>query len=366
MSFSTTIHDVADPISHERVSVRFESGNLVEKSSSLSGDRDRNIDGSAWWYLPGLYDADAHMPLVHSGLRDSDRAAALTGGVTRVNVALQWQDIVDLDLRSLIQDITRWTLPRIVPILSVHSDLDSTGFDTWLAINAEVLRELLLPPVCKLYSYGEGFLRNLETVFEAGMLPIVYCREFDDVAIVRANARGPVHFRHAMTAELVREMKKLPDATLQTSPHFLLPISDDVRAKLHVLPPVADAETRNAFLPLVMDEIDLFVTDHNAPPFTTQEGPGLQVQQEFLPALLTLSELQGWSLRDVLHKATTAPAQLFGIPHNAGDFTIVDPTARHTSGLWQPRQTADRAPFAGLPLNGRVVAIGNHDAVALL
>jgi hypothetical protein len=55
--------------------------------------------------------------------------------------------------------------------------------------------------------------------------------------------------RHAMTTELVDLMSGLPATTLQTSPHFLLPVSDEVRRQLHVLPPVPDQATRDAFLP---------------------------------------------------------------------------------------------------------------------
>ncbi|CAN5464207.1 hypothetical protein BH10ACT3_BH10ACT3_09530 [soil metagenome] len=314
--------------------------------------------------LPALYDADAHMPLVEVGLRATDAVNALHGGVSRVNVALQWQDIVGMDLRALFADLERWALPRITPILSVHSDQDSTGFGEWLATNAELVRELM-PPVCKLYSYGDGFYENLETVFQAGLLPIIYCKDFADVEKVVERASGPVHFRHAMTEQLVRTMRSLPGATMQTSPHFLLPIADDVREQLFVLPPVAGADERDPFVQLFMDEIDYVVTDNNAPPIQDPTGPGLQVQQHFLSSLLTAADLYEWPLADVLAMATTAPAARFGVELE-DSFAIVDPTVEHVVGLWEPRQTRDRAPYAGMTLKGRVLAVGNDAEVALL
>ncbi|MDY7105612.1 MAG: hypothetical protein S0880_30890 [Actinomycetota bacterium] len=364
MSLQTTFHDLLQPLTGERVSLRTEAGRLVERAQSLPGGGGRDVDASGLVLLPALYDADAHLPLVPLGLRESDAYVALSGGVARVNVALQWQEIRDLDLPDLVADITARPLPKITPILSVHSDQDSTGFGEWLAEHRDEVASLL-PPVCKLYSYGEGFWENLDTVFDAGLLPIIYCKDFADVEAVVAKARGPVHFRHAMTEELVHTMRQLDGATLQTSPHFLLPVSDEVRSQLYVLPPVADAATRDAFLPLVMDEIDLIVTDHNAPPMTAPTGPGLQVQQHFLPALLTAARQNDWPLADVLAKATTAPAAHFGV--ELGEpFAIVDPTATEPVGLWAPRQTADRAPYAGLSLDGRVVAVGSDEEVVLL
>jgi len=364
VTFPTSIHDLLDPLSGQRVSLRIERGALVERAASLPSGTGRAIDGSNFWILPALYDADAHMPLVDIGLRASDAGVALHGGVARVNVALQWQDIVGFDLEALVADLTRWALPAVTPILSVHSDRDSAGFSAWLHEHADAVRALL-PPVCKLYSYGDGFWANLDTVFEHGLLPIIYCKELADVEAVVAKAPGPVHFRHAMTTELVHTMRQLPGATLQTSPHFLLPITDAVRAQLHVLPPVPGDDVRRPFSELFLDEIDLLVTDHNAPPLGAQPGPGLQVQQWFLSAVLSICDLYGWPLEQVWRKATAAPAAHFGVSLGES-FVIVDPTFEQAVGLWPTRQTPERAPYLGMTLRGRVLGVGNEQAVELL
>ena len=80
MPVSTTFHDVLDPISGTRTSIRIEAGRSLEQSASLPGDTGANVDGSGLWVLPALYDADAHYPLLTFGLRESDVFAALHGG----------------------------------------------------------------------------------------------------------------------------------------------------------------------------------------------------------------------------------------------------------------------------------------------
>ncbi|MCU1453683.1 MAG: hypothetical protein JWN46_1829 [Acidimicrobiales bacterium] len=364
MPQSVTFHDLQDPFTGERTSLRLAGGEVAERAPSVAAGQGADVDGSELWILPALYDADAHLPLVSPGRRRADEWAALHGGTARVNVALQWQEIRDLDVEALVRELATPVLPRITPILSVHSDQDSTGFGDWLAANADLVRTLL-PPVCKLYSYGDGFWDNLDAVFAAGLLPIIYCKDFSDVEAVVARASGPVHFRHAVSEQLVKTMRQLPGATLQTSPHFLLPLEPEQRAQLYVLPPVPDDDVRQGLLDRFLDEIDLVVTDHNGPPLEDPTGPGLQVAQDFLSTLLTASDRYGWPLDQVWAKATSAPAARFGV--ELGEtFVVVDPAARREVGLWPPRQTVDRAPYLGITLLGRVLAIGSDGAATLV
>jgi dihydroorotase-like cyclic amidohydrolase len=227
-----------------------------------------------------------------------------------------------------------------------------------------LVRELM-PPVCKLYSYGDGFWENLDAVFDADLLPIIYCKNFEDVQQVVERARGPVHFRHAVSEALIKTMRQLPGATLQTSPHFLLPLDPAQRHQLVVLPPVPEDDVRQGLLDRFLDEIDLVVTDHNGPPLSAPTGPGLQVAQDFLAALVTACGLYGWPLDRVWAKATAAPAARYGV--DLGDtFVVVDPHASRQVGLWPPRQTVERAPYLGTRLAGRVLAIGADDAATLV
>jgi dihydroorotase-like cyclic amidohydrolase len=361
---STTFHDVLDPLGNTRVSLRLAGGVMTERAETLTPGAGTDIDGSALWLLPALYDADAHFPLQSLGLRASDIHAAMQGGVAHLNVALQWQEIEKLDLASVVAELMAATYPRITPILSVHSDLASDGFDEWLARNAATVKALL-PPVCKLYSYSANFWSNLDSVFAAGLRPIIYCKDMEAVEGVVARATAPVHFRHAISSELVNAMKKLPGATLQTSPHFLLALDSKHRTTLNVLPPVPDDDVRTSLLDVFLKEIDLLVSDHNAPPFGAPDGPGLQVEQSFLSSILTAISDNDWPLDRVWEKATTAASSLYG---QASDdaWVIVDPDFEQTATLWPPRQTPERAPYLGRTLRGRVIAIGAEEMATLV
>jgi dihydroorotase-like cyclic amidohydrolase len=364
MVIPTTFHDLLDPLTGERVSIRLERGAVTERSESLDGGTGRDLDASGLWILPALYDADAHLPILSLGLRLSDVYDSLVGGVARVNVALQWQEILDSDLETLVGEMTACALPAITPVLSVHSDLDSAGFGKWLEANVDTVKALM-PPVCKLYSYSENFWENLDSVFAAGLLPIIYCADIAAVDGVVARAPGPVHFRHAISDALVSAMRRLPGATLQTSPHFLVAVDPAHRSELHVLPPVAEEEVRDSLAAVFLEEVDLLVSDHNAPPLGTATGPGLQVEHTFLSSIITAVDQYGWPLGDVWAKATTRPAALFGVDIRGG-FTIVDPDFVQVGTLWGPRQTPDRAPYLGIPLRGRVLATGSAEVATLV
>lgn len=355
---SITFHDLLDPFSGARTSIRIADGHLADRAEHLPAPAGTHVAAEHLWVLPALYDADAHLPVEALGLRTSDVYASLVGGVVQVNVALQYQAIKDLDLAALVADLVQPQIPRIIPILSVHSDLPNDGFAAWLASHADTVKALL-PPVCKLYSYSANFWDNLDSVFSAGLLPIIYCQSLDEIASVVERSPGPVHFRHAISDQLVAAMRKLPGATLQTSPHFLVPVDPAHRGDLHVLPPVPDDDVRLSLADVFLDEIDLLVSDHNAPPMGAPDGPGLQVAHSFLPSILTIVDTYGWPLEAVWAKATTAPAARYGVELDEA-LLIVDPSYEEVGGLL-PRQTPDRAPYLGIPLKGRVVAVSVGD-----
>ncbi len=363
MPLSITFHDLLDPFGGSRTSIRIEGDAIVDRSDHLAGDTGTNIDASELWVLPGLYDADAHLPVESLGLRASDVYASLVGGVVQVNVALQWQAVKDRDLETLVSDLVVPRIPRITPILSVHSDLASDGFGTWLANHADTVKALL-PPVCKLYSYSANFWEDLDAVFAAGLLPIVYCKDMDAVVGVVERSPGPVHFRHAISDQLVRAMRKLPGATLQTSPHFLVPLDAVHRGELYVLPPIPGEDVRLSLADVFLDQIDLLVSDHNAPPFGVPDGPGLQVAQSFLSSILTTTATYDWPLDAVWSKATSAAADRYGVELTESSL-VVDPGYQEVPALW-PRQTPDRAPYLSIPMKGRVVAVASADAATLV
>ncbi|HEX4507947.1 MAG TPA: hypothetical protein VH722_19630 [Alphaproteobacteria bacterium] len=362
-AIKTTVHDVLDPLTGQRRSLRWSYGGAIATAPSFVDGEGRDIDGADLWVLPPLYDADAHLPFIPFGVRHSDIQKALAGGIAQFNVALPWQLARNYPLADLAADLGRTALPRIIPLLSVSPDADSAGFPAWLRNHVDELRQFT-PPICKLYSDDPNFAANLEAIWEVGLEPMVWCWTWPELeALVERAGDRPLHHRHATSSEMVALMQKATSATLQTSPHFLL-LAGGKRGALTVLPPPPPEEQAGSLAKVFLDEVDIIVTDHNAPPVRgNPTGPGLQTQQTFLQTLLTLAESHDWPLDRVLAKATTAPASLFETAAPSG-FLLVDPDAE-PSALW-PGQGPDRAPFEGLPLKGRVLAVGAADRVELL
>jgi hypothetical protein len=362
-AIKTTVHNVLDPLTGARRALRWAHGDGIAVARSFSAGEGRDIDGTDLWVLPPLYDADAHLPFIPFGIRHTDMQKALAGGIAQFNAALPWQLARNHALADLAAELALTTLPKIVPLISVSPDADSAGFPAWLRGHVDEVREFT-PPICKLYSDDPNFVGNLEAIWEVGLEPMVWCVSWQDLeALVARAGDRPLHHRHATSSEMVTLMRKATKATLQTSPHFLM-LAGGKRSALTVLPPPPPEDHAASLAKVFLDEIDIIVTDHNAPPVRgNPTGPGLQTQQTFLQTLLTLAETHGWPLDRVLAKATTAPAKLFGTVTPTG-FLLVDPNAE-PSALW-PGQAPDRAPFEGMPLKGRVLAIGAADRVELL
>jgi hypothetical protein len=304
------------------------------------------------------------MPLVEFGFRHADMQCALAGGVAQMNVAIPWQLVRDLDIKSLAADIFRASLPAIIPLLSISPDDDSAGFPAWLKAHRGIYTEVF-PALCKLYSTDPNLEQNIEAVWDAGLKPIIWNASDEDLAkIVERAGDRPIHLRHATSSTMVSVMRRAASATLQTSPHFLLPLAPGKAETLYVLPPLPPESVSRTLAAVFLEQVDMIVTDHNAPPASGPAGPGLQSQQHFLSTLLTLAENFGWPLGKVLHKATTAPAGIFGVPAPEA-MLLVDPTIYETVTNW-PGQSADRAPFETLLLKGRVLAMLSADEVVLV
>ncbi|WP_397473800.1 hypothetical protein [Pusillimonas sp.] len=328
-------------------------------------EQGRDIDGSEWWLLPALYDADAHAPHVQFGVRRSDALRALAGGVSQTNIAVAWQLVAKSDLGALAEDMGSEALVRIVPLLSVWPHEDSAGFGSWLARQIRTWPQSM-PRVCKFYSADPHLERNLDAAWEHGIKPMVWCVNDADLERVVAHAgERPLHLRHATSAPVVDIMRRAPEATIQSSPHFMLELAKGKHENLTVLPSPPSEQARLSLVSAFPDRVDVIASDHVSPHYAGPPiSPGLQTQQHFLPALLTLCEQHGWDLESIWQKATTAPAHIFGMPAPQ-DLLLVDPTHEEQVRAW-PWQTPDRAPFEGLTLKGHVLAVLRADQVTLI
>ena len=350
------IVDLWDPLTESRRDLEVTVEHLP--GATPASRPERTIDGSSWWVLPGLYDADVHWPIFDAGARWLDRFHAMRGGVVAVNTACPWDRVAEVGPTAVTAALAPLRFPQVIPVLSVSPDETSEGFADWLPRVADELLETW-PAVCKLYSYDERFDEHFDAVVAAGMRPIIYA--FDEAAVDRIVARGvPVHFRHAVTPALIERMKALPGATVQVSPHFLAEVLDEHRSQLHVLPPVGDRLARAELLDVTLDRVDVIASDHNAP-VAGNEGPGLDAADQFLPALLTVAAQEGWDLAAVVPKLRDAPASVFRTEDRLqSGAVIVDPAASELVGAG-PGQEARRIPYVGTHLATRVVAVAAGD-----
>ena len=360
---TTTVHGVLDPLTGTRSDIRWRSDGTMASSAEQLDSSQRAINGESLWLIPPLYDADAHLNL-DVGIRRLDSLRALAGGIAQMNVAVPWELTEALGLAALTAELEAETFPRMIPLLSVSPDADTTGFAAWIKANAARFGNIL-PRLCKLYSYDLNFDRNIEALWRNDIKPVVWCRTPEDLDhVVGLAGNQPIHLRHATSAAMIATMRRAGAATVQTSPHFLLELQQ-ASETLTVWPPVPGGDARRSLVDGARDEIDMIASDHNPLPFSGPvTGPGLQSQQQMLSALLHLVDHNGWTLPDLLSLARDAPARIFGTPAPDG-FLLVDPEAEAIVAPW-PGQPPDRAPYAGLTLKGRVLAVSNGTRIVLV
>jgi hypothetical protein len=343
---TVVFENVLDPLTDTRSSITMKVPSPATSASAC-------IDGSELWALPGIYDADAHIPLLKQGLRHQEVHSPLLGGVTHVNTALKWQEVRHFDVTEIAEFCASTRLPRYIPVLSIEPE-DTDDFAGWLAEHGEVIRTTWAP-VCKLYSPDPNFTANIEAIWRAGLKAVVYAWDDDALVWVADLRGGPLHHRHARSKVSVEIMRSTPGATIQTSPHYLLELASDRAERLHVLPPVPGGGDRTSLLDVLDTHIDMIATDDNAP-IHGATGPGLSSQRYLMSALLTLSEQENVPLAALWFKVTKAPTGIFGTAKFVEQSRIVvDPAARKAVGL----ETGEdmRNPYVGLELSGAVVAV---------
>ncbi|CAN5530388.1 hypothetical protein BH11ACT7_BH11ACT7_15480 [soil metagenome] len=267
------------------------------------------IDATALWALPGIYDGDAHVPLLKQGLRHQEIHSPLAGGVAHVNTALQWQEVRHFDVAEIAAFCASTRLPRYIPVLSVEPQ-DTDDFADWLEEHGEKIRATWAP-ACKLYSPDPNFTANIEAIWKAGLKAVVYAWDDEALDWVAELRGGPLHHRHARSKVSAEIMRSTPGATIQTSPHYLLELAPERAERLHVLPPVPGGGDRTSLLDVLDTHIDMIATDDNAP-IHGATGPGLSSQRYLLSALLTLYDVEGIALDCLWPKVTQAPADIFG------------------------------------------------------
>jgi hypothetical protein len=265
-----------------------------------------------------------------------------------------WHLLEPLDLPTVTAFFAGTTFPRVLPILSVSDEPSSEGFAAWIAKYGDEVRETWMPTV-KMYSNDPFFWRNVEAAWEAGCRTAIYFYDEQAFLDTVASRGGPVHFRHVISRDMADAVASRPDSTSQTSPHFLVELAAGRAEELFVLPPVPGGEAREGLRAIVADRVDLIASDHNAP-VVGNTGPGLDLEQFLLPALLRLVEDGVLDLATAVAKATVDAAAVFKpaaeVPESR---VIVDPSTAGPVGLW-PGQESRRAAYLGVDLPGTVIA----------
>jgi dihydroorotase-like cyclic amidohydrolase len=344
--------DVLDPLTGERSDLGFDV-----PGPFTSGADSPVFDGSELWVLPGLYDADAHLPILQRGIRPTDQLRALAGGATALNTAVPWHLLEPLDLQTVTDFFAATAFPRMLPILSISDQPSSEGFAAWIDKFGAQLKATWMPTI-KMYSNDPFFLQNLEAAWAAGFRAAIYFYDEKAFTDTVASRGGPVHFRHVISKEMADAVESRPDSTSQTSPHFLVELPAGRAEELFVLPPVPGGDARTSLRQIISTRVDLIASDHNAP-IAGNKGPGLEIEQFLLPALLTLVEQGVLDLATALAKTTTDAVAVFQPAAEIPESTlIVDPISAGPVGLW-PGQEARRSAFLGVELAGSVLAVAS-------
>ncbi|MDQ0394428.1 hypothetical protein [Labrys monachus] len=325
----------------------------------LAGETVR-LDARGWLACPSLYDADTFLPLDGGGLRDGDVETALRGGVSTLNCSVDWHRFTDPRERGPLLSLAGCSrLPSVRLLPTAPPDGDNSGFPAWLAGFAGEAADLPVLKACKLYARAPDFARNLEAVWSAGWLAMVFVQDARMVADL-AESGGRICFRHATSVDDVAAMRGSRQGTrIATSPQYLLPLPADTRRNLVVRPSPLSDEIRAPFARDVLSLVDVIATDHVAPGATA--GPGLRLQQHFLPALLALAEREGLDKAALLDKAGASAAAVFGAEHRDG-VAILAP--RSAGGTAPEIRDPEREPFSAALFTHEVVAIVSGGSAA--
>ena len=359
----TTIYNILNPVTDLRSDIQWVDGEVVDTPDSGAAKKGFELDGGDYWLLPSIYDADAHMSMEPLGLYASDFHRALAGGVTHMNVSVPWHMTRQYGTEALVTELCRSNFPSITPIMLVFPDENSEDFPLWLGENRQVF-QTLMPPVCKLYTMDPNFDRNLEALLKAELLPLIWCETDDALEELLNRVKEPVYIRHTISGNMASTVRSNHGNIIQTSPHMLLKLANKKRDGLTVMPTPPDEEERASLINSLINDVDIIASDHVAPQFGDPIGPGLQSQQHFLPALLTLSEQYDLPLEKIFEKVTTSPSRVYGVNPEKG-LLVVDPDHQEKVSVW-PNQESDRAPFEGQSLKGRVLAVIVNKKVTLI
>ena len=381
-------------------------GPQVTKASIGSGIEVIDVDGAC--LAPGLVDM-----LVHTGEPGNEHKetfvtlgeTAAAGGVTAIASMPDTDPIIDnVAGISYIHRRARQTKSvkhfpyaamtvqcqgKEMTELGLLSEAGAVGFtDGMNAVgDAKLLRRimsysrsfdllLLQPPMHPRLSEG-GLMNSGEMSTRLGLSGISAEAEVLQVMIdcrlaQATGARlhiGPISLGES--AQIIRKAKvKGVRVTCSTSPHYFTLTENDVgdyRTFAKVLPPLRDAENRDAIADAVADgTIDVVASSHHPQdvdakrlPFA-QAAPGIVGLETLLALTLKLHHENKISMLDLLAKMTSNPAEILRLPvgrlsvGKAADIVIFDAGEPWRISNDQLHSKSKNSPYETLPVQGRV------------
>ncbi len=170
---------------------------------------------------------------------------------------------------------------------------------------------------------------------------------------------------------LKSSVDRLDGCSAVTAPHYFLlneQAVDGYRTFARTQPPLRAEPDRKAIADAVASgQIDLIASDHRPVdadnkrlPFG-ETSPGIVGLETLLPLSLTLVHRGSMPLPDLLHRLTTRPAQVFGLPGGTlaegapADLVLFDPHAPVLIDRETLHSRAHNTPYEKFPAQGRVL-----------
>ncbi|MBQ3064055.1 MAG: dihydroorotase [Clostridia bacterium] len=368
---------------------------------SVSCDIATRIDFSKYTVFPGFCDVHVHFREPGFSYKETVKSgsqAAAAGGYTSVCTMPNLSPVPDsmASLGEQLEIINRDAVIDVTPYGSITKGLkgqclsdmaDMAPFvvaytddgvdvrsDSLMRAAMEEAKRLgkMIVAHCEIKYEGIGYIHEGEYARIHGHrginLESEYLQVMRDLRLAEETGCA-YHVCHVSTKESVaaiRDAKKRGvNVTCETGPHYLVlddsHLEEDGRFKMN--PPLRAAADRAALVEGLLDgTVDMIATDH-APHSAEEKGRGLAGSafgivglETAFPVLYTKLVKEGiLPLERLVDLLSGAPRRRFGLPLNAGDFSVWELDACHTvdpdTFLTKGRAT----PFAGWQLYGKCV-----------
>lgn len=385
-------------------------GNLIEDyGSDIDYSKaDKVIDCNRKMLIPGLIDIHVHFRepgFEHKEDIGSGSRAAAAGGVTTVVCQPNTNPVINSKLvtRYIKTKAQEESSVRVLFYASVTSDNGTlsdmgilknegaVGFtDDGLPVsNAALMLEALRYatvlglPIAQhaedLNLSSKGCMNEGPASEDLGLIGIPAVSESimveRDISLTKLVKNAHYHVLHVSSADSLETIKQAKakgmKVTCEVAPHHFI-LSDDAVKEYGALakmnPPLRSENDRLKMIDGLRDgTIDCIATDHAPHELPSKEKSlenaafGIIGLETMLPLSLKLYHDGIMSLRDVLQKMTSAPADVLNLPYGrlikgrSADFAIIDPDFEYNIDLSESASKSRNSPFHGMKVKGKCI-----------